>query len=68
MLLFFSRQEWVAMQFTAKTRRCLKGEILPLLRRRGGRTDGRTYLRKILSEPKFLGIIGNQIFLAMVLR
>ena len=56
------------MQFTAKTRRCLKCEISPLLTRRGGRTDGRIYLRKILSEPKFPGCIGNQIFLPMVLH
>ena len=28
-----------------------------------GWTNGRTDLRKILSEPKFLGIIGNKIFL-----
>ena len=56
------------MQFTAKTRRCLKCEISPLLTRRGGRKDGRIYLRKILSEPKFPGCIGNQIFLPMVLH
>ena len=56
------------MQFTAKTRRCLKCEISPLLTRRGGRTDGRIYLRKILPEPKFPGCIGNQIFLPMVLH
>ena len=28
-----------------------------------GWTNGRTDLRKILSEPKFLGIIGDKIFL-----
>ena len=55
------------MQFTAKTGRCLKCEISPLLTRSGGRTDGRIYLRKI-SEPKFPGCIGNQIFLPMVLH
>ena len=34
-----------------------------------GWTNGRTDLRKILSEPKFLAIIGNKIsFLPMVLH
>ena len=43
-------------------------EMRNLLTRSGGRTDGRIYLRKILSEPKFPGCIGNQIFLPMVLH
>ena len=52
------------MRFTAKTRGCLKCEVLPRLTCVGGR-----YVRTILSDPKFLEcLLDNQIFSPMVLH
>ena len=56
------------MRFTAETRGCLKCKIASRLTWTGGRKYGRTPVRTISSEPKFLGCIEYQIFLPMVLR
>ena len=55
-VVFLSLKVRVAVRFTAKTRGCLKCEILPRLTGGGVR----------LSEQKFLGCIDNQVFLLMV--
>ena len=57
----FPRQE--KMAFSTPLSGCL-ATTLPLPQSLHGRTDGRT----LTSQPKFLGSIGYQISLAMVLR
>ena len=54
------------MQFTAETRGVLEMQNFSPAYKKG--LDVQTYVGAILSEPKFLGCIDNQLFSPMVLR
>ena len=62
-LLLFSLSKSPGGHLPPKRPGCLKCENFTKAYMKGGRTD-----RTILSQPKFLGCLDNQIFLPMVLR